>query len=75
MDYINGPLSKVPFEEIQEGDRLLGANGSEGKITAIIPIAEASRKEDNEFVIDWDNGNQSIVWHFWCDKVTYLGRP
>lgn len=67
-------LSEIPFEEIQIGDKLISANRTKGKIINLIPIDNASQKEDNEIVIDWENGNRSHCWHFWCDKVIYLGR-
>ncbi len=68
-------LSQVPFNTLKIGDRVIGANGVHGRISRLIPIVEARREEDNDIVIEWDNGNKSLVWHFWTDKVQYLGSP
>jgi hypothetical protein len=68
-------FSQVPFCDLKIGDRVIGANGVHGSITRLIPVSEARREEDNDIGITWDNGNKSLVWHFWTNKVQYLGSP
>ena len=59
-------LSEVPLEEIKPGLKIVSARGGFGHVTQIKPYDS----EDYVICIDWDNGNKSEVWHFWCDKVT-----
>jgi len=63
-------LSKVPINEIRVGDRVKSSlTNREGVIVKIIDIANASRFEDNEILVKWENGNISHQWHFVYDKV------
>lgn len=66
-------LHKVAFANLQVGDEVISAKGTVGKIVRLIPKEQAEKQEDNEVAISWDNGNQSCIWHFWCDKIKYLG--
>lgn len=68
-------VSDIPFSELKVGMEVLGANNISGKITALIPIQQAYRQEDNDVEIQWDNGNKTCIWHFWCSKITTLVRP
>lgn len=67
-------LSEVPISEIQIGDRVISALRTPGKVVEIIPKCLATQSEDNQIRIKWFNGRESLVWHFWLDKVTYCGQ-
>lgn len=58
-------VAKVPFNELRVGDRVKSMiTGVEGVITDLIDTSKARRKDDNEIVVKWDNGNISLQWHF-----------
>lgn len=67
-------LSEVAFDNLHVGDALISARGVPGVITKLIPREKATRNEDAEIVIQWDNGNISWNWHFWMDQIEYLGQ-
>lgn len=64
-------LSDVPWESLMVGDVVISVIGNPGKITELIPIELAKQREDNEIVIEWNNGRFSLVWHFEGSKITY----
>lgn len=60
----------MPIDEIRIGDRVKSSlTDREGVITKIIDIANASRCEDNEILVKWENGGISHQWHINYDKV------
>lgn len=65
-------LSEVPFDKLKLNDKILSVRNVEGKIVELIPKEKATRQEDNEVVIHWDNGNKSHLWHFWATNVKYM---
>ena len=63
-------VSQIPFDELQIGQKVIGANGVPGVISNLQPITEDYRKEDNLVSFKWENDKESpAIWHFWCDKV------
>ena len=64
-------LSDVPFESLCVWDVVISVIGTPGKITDLIPIETATRKEDNEIIIQWNNGKFSMIWHFEGSKILY----
>ncbi len=63
-------LSNVPFEELRVGDRVKSkSTNNEGVISRLIDISEASRRDDNEILVKWSNGNISLQWHYNYDRV------
>lgn len=63
-------LSDVPFEKLSKKQRVRSLlTGVLGTIVELVPRERATRKEDNEIVIAWDNGKESEGWHFQFDKV------
>lgn len=64
-------LSDVPWESLMVGDVVISVIGNPCKITELIPIELAKQREDNEIVIEWNNGRVSLVWHFERSKITY----
>lgn len=58
-------VANIPFNELRVGDRVKSRiTGVEGFISELIDISKASRRDDNEIVVKWDNGNISLQWHF-----------
>jgi len=60
-------LKDIPFSEIKEGMRVIGAHGGFGTI-----LGTFSPPQDREDSVDikWDNGNTSGgIFHCWLDKV------
>ena len=60
-------LSEVPYVQTI-GLKVRGANDVIGVVTEHLP---PWRGEDM-LAIDWENGKQSIIWHFWCEHITVL---
>lgn len=75
VDLLNYPrLDTVSWDQLKTGDRVQSVmTGTLGTITEKNPIEYATRLEDNELIIDWDNNNRSWVWHFQTVSVVYLG--
>jgi hypothetical protein len=67
-------LSDVPWAELKIGDKVIGALGMPGTIIDLIPVENDQRQENNVITIYWENGAHSNVWHYWLDKVTYIGQ-
>lgn len=62
-------VSNIPFENLKIGTPVISAIGNAGKITKLIPREQAYRNEDNDVVIEWDNGKISEIWHVWCTNI------
>lgn len=63
-------LAEVSFCDLRVGDRVKSKNtGREGFIRNLIDITEARRRDDNEIVIYWENGNVSYHWQYMYDNV------
>lgn len=63
-------LSKVPFKELRIGDRVKSkVTNNEGFISQFIPIEQARRRDDNEIIVKWNTGAESMQWHFNYDAV------
>jgi len=75
-DHIQPRLTDIPFENLRVGDKLIGANGANGKITELDPGTYHSGGEDYTgwMVIEWDNGNVSQIPQDDGSKVIYVGR-
>ena len=67
-------LSEVEFIKVSVGDKVISKLGNEGIIMEVIPIHLAHQREDNEFYIEWNNGNKSLCWHFECNYIEYVGK-
>lgn len=68
-------LCEIPFSDLSVGDRVLSARGIRGTITTLVPKEQATRQEDNELKVKWDNGDTSLLWHFQGERVYYFGHP
>lgn len=66
-------ISEVPWPTLKVGDKCISTTDTSGKIIDLISIEHAARQEDNEVVILWDNGKISHFWHYWGDKIKYVG--
>ena len=69
-------LSEVKWEDLKLNDKVISdKTGEKGHIVALDSLEEHPMDEDNMVTIDWNNGSVSyIVWQYWLDKVTYIGR-
>lgn len=62
-------LSEMCIGDIHIGQRVKSLHtGTLGTITNVLFFTPAE-SDDNEIVIEWDNGKFSQVWHFWLDGV------
>lgn len=61
-------LSEVDIDKVV-GLSVLGYNGVKGKV---VEVLMSDMDEDNSIVIEWENGNVSVAWHFWCIYVEVL---
>lgn len=63
-------LSEVPKDQLKSGMKVIGANGVPGIVCHIQPNEGKFIGEDDwNISIDWDNGNQSWIWHFWTNYI------
>jgi hypothetical protein len=67
-EYSGFKLSKVPFDKINIGMEVKSLLGNPGKVSE--KRSPGHRGEDNDIVINWDNGKVSDAWHFWMDNIT-----
>jgi len=74
-------VSEIAFNQLKVGDWVLSDTTlCYGEITQLSPQSEVTHKEDDEVVIRWNintktgkRSPESRVWHFWLNKVSYLG--
>jgi hypothetical protein len=62
-------LSDIPWKELTIGMKVLGATGIQGEITKLL-TPPADRFES--IWIDWEDGQNSWVFHDQADHVTCL---
>jgi hypothetical protein len=60
-------LSEFPYDQTL-GLKVMGANNIPGVVTEHLP----QWRGEDMLAIDWENGEQSIIWHFWCEFITVL---
>ncbi len=69
------PLNQIPFADLTVGDAVLSAQGKHGRIVELIPKEFDPRGEGDLISMEWETGTKSPRhWHFWLDKVLYLGK-
>jgi hypothetical protein len=65
-------LSEVPIEEIRQkcGElRVLSVKGTPGKV---VYVSDKINRIDYDVEIKWDNGEESVVWHFEADNLPVI---
>ena len=62
-------LSDIPRKELKLGTKVWNHKKTQtGKLVEILP----ENREDISLRIVWEDGKESVAWHFWCDKLEII---